>query len=172
MKNLLIVCCIFVLNGCIGYPDNIKPVDDFELNRYLGNWYEIARLDHSFERNMEQVTATYSMRPDGGVSVKNKGYNNKKMKWQVAEGKAYFVGSDAQGYLKVSFFGPFFGSYVVFNLDADYQYAYVAGNDYDYLWLLSRTPEISDKLRDEFTVLIGAKGYAAEDLIWVNQSAK
>ncbi len=172
MKILLILCYFLVLSGCTGYPKNIKPVQNFELNSYLGTWYEIARLDHSFERGLEQVSATYSMREDGGVKVLNKGFDTNQQKWSESIGKAYFVGVENNGHLKVSFFGPFYGSYVVFKLDADYQYAFIAGNNYDYLWLLARTPEISGQLQNEFIGLVESKGYAVDELIWVNQSAK
>merc|ERR1711916_46831 len=106
-----------LLAGCLGYPKTVEPVQGFELQRYLGQWYEIARLDHSFERGLQGVTAQYSLREDGGVRVINRGYSEKKQQWQQAEGRAYFVRDEQQGYLKVSFFGPFYGSYVVYELD-------------------------------------------------------
>ena len=80
-----------LLTGCVGVPKGVKPVQGFELDRYLGRWYEIARLDHSFERGLSHVTADYSMRKDGGVRVLNRGYSEKKQEWKTAEGKAYFV---------------------------------------------------------------------------------
>ena len=174
MKKIILSSLALLLSACTGkqYPSTIKPVNDFQIDRYLGTWYEIARLDHSFERGLQQVSATYSMREDGGVQVLNKGYKTEKQKWSESIGKAYFVQNENTGHLKVSFFGPFYGTYVVFELDADYQYAFIAGNNYDYLWLLSRTPEISDQLRDEFTALVASKGYVVDDLIWVDQSAK
>ncbi|EJH39060.1 lipocalin-like domain protein [Vibrio cholerae CP1048(21)] len=100
-------------------PESVKPVSDFELNNYLGKWYEVARLDHSFERGLSQVTAEYRVRNDGGISVLNRGYSEEKGEWKEAEGKAYFVNGSTDGYLKVSFFGPFYGSYVVFELDRE-----------------------------------------------------
>ncbi|MFA0071671.1 lipocalin family protein, partial [Vibrio breoganii] len=109
-----------------------------------GTWYEVARLDHSFERGLSNISAEYSLRDDGGVKVVNRGYSLEKGEWNEAEGKAYFVEESDQGYLKVSFFGPFYGAYVVFELDKEgYQYAFVSGPDTDYLWLLSRTPEVA-----------------------------
>ena len=139
------------LVGCLGLPDGVRPVDDFQIDRYLGKWYEIARLDHSFERGLEQVTAEYSMREDGGVRVINRGYNAADDEWKQADGKAYFVEETDTGYLKVSFFGPFYGSYIVFELDREnYQYAFVSGPDLSYLWLLSRTPQVSDDLIEDF----------------------
>ncbi|MGL4714009.1 MAG: lipocalin family protein, partial [Shewanella sp.] len=117
MRKLLLVISIFLLSGCLGMPKLVQPVNDFELNKYLGKWYEIARLDHSFERGLSQVSAQYSLKEDGGVRVINRGFSAAKNEWKEAEGKAYFVNGDSEGYLKVSFFGPFYGSYVVFELD-------------------------------------------------------
>ena len=123
--RLTLVVILFWLGGCTGVPRNIDPVQDFELERYLGKWYEIARLDHSFESGLSQVTADYQRRDDGGVSVLNRGYSNREG-WDSAQGKAYFVGDKSTGHLKVSFFGPFYGSYIIFELDKrDYQYAFV-----------------------------------------------
>jgi apolipoprotein D and lipocalin family protein len=163
----LLVC--FLLSGCVAIPEGIQPVEDFELNRYLGKWYEIARLDHSFERDLEAVTAEYSMRDDGGIRVINSGRNIETQKSQQAEGRAYFVEDPNLGYLKVSFFGPFFGSYVVFELDKNYQYAFVAGNTKNYLWLLARTPEVSEELINKFTSRASQLGFDTDQLIFVNQ---
>ena len=151
-------------------PDNVRPVDRFELDRYLGTWYEIARLDHSFERGLSKVTANYSLREDGGVRVVNRGYLAEKDKWDEAEGKAYFVDQSDVGYLKVSFFGPFYGSYIVFELDKeDYQYAFVSGPDTSYLWLLSRTPDVPAEVMDRFVAMSAERGFDTDQLIWVEQ---
>jgi apolipoprotein D and lipocalin family protein len=163
----LLVC--FLLSGCLAIPEGIQPVEDFELNRYLGKWYEIARLDHSFERDLEAVTAEYSLRDDGGIRVINSGRNIETQKSQQAEGRAYFVEDPNLGYLKVSFFGPFFGSYVVFELDKNYQYAFVAGNTKNYLWLLARTPKVSEDLINKFTSRASQLGFDTNQLIFVNQ---
>ena len=128
-------------------PKDVKVVNNFELNRYLGTWYEVARLDHSFESGLERVTANYSLRGDGGVKVINRGFNPKKNKWQESEGKGYFTGSTARAALKVSFFGPFYGGYNVIELDKDYRYALVCGPDKSYLWILSRTPTLDDGVK-------------------------
>tara|TARA_B110000008_G_scaffold46541_1_gene44733 strand:+ start:6177 stop:6707 length:531 start_codon:yes stop_codon:yes gene_type:complete len=158
------------LFGCIGSPEGVYPVTGFQLSAYLGKWYEIARLDHSFERGMSSVTATYSMRDDGGVEVLNKGFKDDAQEWSEAEGKAYFVESSDIGHLKVSFFGPFYGSYIVFELDAvDYQYAFISGMNADYLWLLARTPTVSDELAEHFIQSASALGFDTEQLIFVDQ---
>lgn len=159
-----------LLTGCLGMPEGVQPVNDFELDRYLGKWYEIARLDHSFERGLERVTAEYSLRDDGGVKVLNRGFSVEKGEWDEAEGKAFFVEDPSLGYLKVSFFGPFYGSYVVFGLDqTDYQYAFISGPDTSYLWLLSRTPKVSDEVMNDFLDQARARGFNLDDLVIVNQ---
>ncbi len=165
----LSVLSVFLLGGCLGMPQGVQPVGSFQVKQYLGKWYEIARLDHSFERGLTQVSAQYSLRSDGGVKVINRGYNPKKGEWQQAEGKAYFVENAQTGYLKVSFFGPFYGSYVVFDLDSAYQYAFVSGPDHDYLWLLSRTPTVSDAVKQRFIDKAKALGFATDKLIFVHQ---
>ena len=160
----------FLFTGCVGVPKRVKPVQGFELNRYLGRWYEIARLDHSFERGMSHVTADYSMRKDGGVRVLNRGYSEKKKEWKSAEGKAYFVKTPDQGYLKVSFFGPFYGSYVVFELDQkEYQYAVISGPNKSYLWILARKPEIDTGLKSTLISKAAALGFDTTKLIFPDQ---
>jgi len=167
MRNLwIVVCCL--LSGCLTVPDGIEPVDNFELNRYLGKWYEIARLDHSFERGLEAVSAEYSLRDDGGIRIINSGRNTDTQANQEAEGRAYFVEQPNLGYLKVSFFGPFFGSYVIFELDENYQYAFIAGNTTNYLWLLARTPEVSQELVDQFISRANQLGFDTTQLIFVD----
>lgn len=151
-------------------PKSVTPVKEFELDKYLGKWYEIARLDHSFERGLEQVTAEYSLRKGGGVTIKNRGFSKEKNRWSEAEGKAFFVGESSVGYLKVSFFGPFYGSYVVFELDrVNYQYAFVSGPNTSYLWLLSRTPTVEEDLMARFIKKAKQLGFETEKLIYVNQ---
>jgi apolipoprotein D and lipocalin family protein len=151
-------------------PQTIQPVKPFELDKYLGTWYEIARLDHSFERGLTQVTAQYSKRADGAVKVVNRGYNIDENEWQEAEGKAYFVNNENEGYLKVSFFGPFYGSYVVFELEKqNYDYAFISGPNNDYLWLLSRTPVVSAAVKAKFERLATEHGFAGDQLIYVPQ---
>ena len=157
-----------VLSGCLGMPETVKPVQGFDVNRYLGTWYEIARLDHSFERGLQRVTADYSLREDGGVRVINRGYSSQANEWKVAEGKAYFVNDKDEGYLKVSFFGPFYGSYVIMELDQEhYQYAFVSGPDTSYLWFLSRTPTVQQELIDRFIRRSEQLGFDVDQLIFV-----
>ncbi len=169
MQRLLPAVMTLLLAGCLGYPQAVTPVQPFELERYLGKWYEIARLDHSFERGLQQVTAEYSVRDDGGVRVVNRGFSAADGEWREAEGKAYFVRGPGEGYLKVSFFGPFYGSYAIFELDRkDYQYAFVSGPDESYLWLLARNPTVSEALRARFVQQAQALGFDTERLIFVD----
>jgi apolipoprotein D and lipocalin family protein len=168
MKKILPIL-VLLLTGCVGIPENVKPVDNFKLEKYLGKWYEIARLDHSFERGLTRVTADYSLRDDGGVRVLNRGYSVKENTWKEAEGKAYFVKGTDQGYLKVSFFGPFYGSYVVFELDHEnYQYSLVCGPDKSYLWILARAPDMKKDVKDKLVAKAAALGFDTSKLIFVH----
>jgi apolipoprotein D and lipocalin family protein len=171
MRVLITVIILVTISGCLGIPEGVTPVDNFELNKYLGKWYEIARLDHSFERGLNNVTAEYTLREDGGIMVLNRGYLTENQEWNEAEGKAYFIESENQGYMKVSFFGPFYGSYIVFELDKEnYQYAFVSGPDRDYLWLLSRTPSVNKELIERFVNTSKKLGYETENLIFVEHN--
>ncbi|MBB5347581.1 lipocalin family protein [Desulfoprunum benzoelyticum] len=168
MKKILLVV-LGLLTGCVKIPANVQPVDGFNVNKYLGTWYEIARLDHSFERGLTQVSAEYSLQDDGGVRVVNRGYSEKKKAWKEAQGKAYFVGRPDQGYLKVSFFGPFYGSYVIFDLDhQNYQYSLVCGPNTSYLWLLARSPQMDQELRDILIAKAAALNFDTDKLIFVD----
>ncbi len=170
MRALWLLLTALLLTGCTGMPDSITPVSNFQVQRYLGTWYEIARLDHSFERGLQQVTANYSLRDDGGVRVLNRGFSPEEQSWQEAEGKAYFVENSDTGYLKVSFFGPFYGSYVVFALDHEnYQYAFISGPSTDYLWLLSRTPTVASEVLEKFKQMAAERGFNTDELVYVKQ---
>jgi len=169
MKSLWIMAAL-LLAGCVSKPENIEPVTNFNGPKYLGKWYEIARLDHSFERGLSQVTAEYSQRDDGGIKVVNRGYNTEKSEWKVAEGKAYFVEKPDLGYLKVSFFGPFYGSYIVFDLDQDnYTHSLISGPNKSYLWLLSRTPTMDEATKKRLVAKAQALGFDTSKLIYVDQ---
>jgi apolipoprotein D and lipocalin family protein len=168
MRSVLVLFVAFVASGCVGVPEGVSPVSDFDANQYLGKWYEIARLDHSFERGLDNVTAEYVLRDDGGVKVINRGYARADKTWKQVEGKAYFVGGRGQGHLRVSFFGPFYASYVVFALDKEkYQYAYVAGYNRGYLWLLARTPTVKKEIVDEFVDRCRGLGFDTDKLVFV-----
>jgi apolipoprotein D and lipocalin family protein len=161
-----------MLAACTGAPEGVEVVSGFDLNRYLGTWYEIARLDHSFERGLSNVTANYSLREDGGVKVTNRGYDAEKGEWDETEGKAYFLGDEDVGQLKVSFFGPFYGGYNVIELDRDeYQYSLVAGPDRSYLWILARTPELDDAILQRLVATARELGFPTDELIMVEQDS-
>ncbi|KGT94410.1 membrane protein [Erwinia typographi] len=151
-------------------PKGVTPVEGFNADLYLGSWYEIARLDHAFESELDNVTATYSKREDGGLKVVNRGFNVAKQRWQQSVGKAYFTGSQSRAALKVSFFGPFYGGYNVIALDKDYQHALVCGPNRDYLWILSRTPQISEQVKTALLDKARETGFDVSKLIWVKQA--
>lgn len=164
----LLLGVVLMLAGCTGVPEGVTPVTGFDLSRYLGTWHEIARLDHSFERGLSRVTATYSLNADGSVKVVNRGYDAAAGEWKDAEGVARFLGEPTTASLKVSFFGPFYGGYHVLALDSDYQWALVSGYNRDYLWILARTPTLPDAVTDRLVKQAAALGFAVEQLIWVN----
>ncbi len=169
MRKPVIFCLCLLLAGCMGIPDNVEPVKDFDAGRYLGTWYEIARLDHSFERGLEKVTAHYSLREDGAIRVVNRGFDPGSLKWKEAVGKAYFVGDPHTGMLKVSFFGPFYGAYNIIFLDKDYSYSVVCGPDRSYLWILARKPVMEESLLAGLVSRLKALNFDTGKLIYVRQ---
>ena len=169
LSTLLVTGLASSLSGCsTAPPEGLTSVTPFEVNRYLGKWFEIARLDHSFERGLTDVSATYSLKPDGSLEVINRGFNTKKDEWKSATGRALFTGSQNQGSLKVSFFGPFYGGYHVLALDqTGYQWALVSGPDRDYLWILARTKVLAPAVRDQLVAEAKKMGFSTDKLIWV-----
>lgn len=159
------------LQGCsLAIPEGIKPVTGLDVHQYLGRWYEIARLDHRFERGLEQVTATYSLREDGSIGVENMGWNNQKAQQQTSIGKATFVSDTHLGHFKVSFQKPFYGSYVVFYLEADYSVALVCGPSRDYCWILARKPVLAPEKLAKYRKIAQDHGFAVEDFIYVRHT--
>lgn len=170
LRNIALLGAVAtLLLGCTGTPEGVKPVTPFELERYLGQWHEIARLDHRFERGLTEVTANYSMREDGGIKVLNRGFNAEDNEWSEAEGKAYFVGDTNTGALKVSFFGPFYGSYNVARLSDDYSMALVVGPSLEYAWLLARSNTPAKAQCEAFTQTATELGINPADWIWLQQ---
>ena len=162
-----VLALLIVTPGCSGIPENVSPVTGFDVNRYLGTWYEIARLDHSFERGLDQVTAEYSLRQDGGIRVVNQGFSSEKRRWERAEGKAYFIESSDVGRLKVSFFGPFYGAYNIIDLDKEhYGYSLVCGPDKFYLWILARQPVLDESTLDHLLAKASMLGFDTSELIF------
>ena len=165
-RTVTLVLAVLVA-GCAQIPDGVTAVEGFDSDRYLGKWYEIARLDHRFERGLERVTATYSARDDGNIAVLNRGFDPAKGEWSEVEGRAKFAGAPGTAMLKVSFFGPFYGGYNVLDLDPDYQIALVSGPTREYLWILARRP---DPPREEIERLVrraGELGFDTASLIFV-----
>jgi len=157
-----------LLTGCTGIPSNLKPVTGFEPDRYLGKWYEIARLDHSFERNLSDVSATYTRGENGDIRVKNRGFNSETGVWKQIDGHARFLEGEAVGSLKVSFFRPFYGGYHVIALDRqDYSYAMVAGPSRSYLWILSRRKTMDESVYNDLVSKAAAWGFDTAGLIKV-----
>lgn len=170
LRKLIIAPLLMLLGACTGLPDGITPVKTLDTQRYLGIWYEIARLDHSFEQGLSRVTAEYVQQEDGSLQVINRGFSKEAGEWKEAEGRAVFASEDANGHLKVSFFGPFYGSYVIFELDDQYQRAYITGYNRDYFWFLSRTPDVSTDAMIEFRQVAQDAGFDLDDLIMVDHS--
>ena len=169
MKKTQLLCIGALLVACSPLPPKgIDPVSPFALERYLGKWYEIARLDHPFERGLSNIQAVYSPNSDGSVRVLNRGYDVERKAWREAVGRAVFTGSPEQAALKVSFFGPFYGGYNVIALDPDYRWAMVMGPDRSYLWILCRDRKLADPVREMLLQKARAAGVDTDKLIWVS----
>ncbi len=153
--------------SCDTIPDGAVAVKPFDKERYLGKWYEIARLDFKYERDLNNTTAEYSLNDDGTIRVDNKGYNTKKGEWDQAIGKAKFVGEENIAMLKVSFFGPFYSGYNVIAIDDEYRYALIAGESLKYLWILSRETSIPVEIKDKYLKIAEEIGYNTADLLWI-----
>lgn len=159
------------LSGCaLGPPPGVVPISGFELQRYLGHWYEIARLDHSFERGMTDVSAHYRLCEDNSVEVINRGYETAKARWREAVGTARLIGEPTRGSLKVSFFGPFYGGYHIAALDPDYRWSLVVGPDTGYAWILARDKILPAGIREQLVQQAAAAGIDTNALIWVEHT--
>lgn len=155
-------------SGCARVPEGLEPVKGFEADRYLGKWYEIARLDHSFERGLSKVTAEYSRRPDGRIRVVNRGYDAEKDQWRSIEGVATFAGEEDVASLNVTFFWPFSGAYNVIALDREeYEYAMVTGSSRSYFWILARRDTLEPEVLDRLLAKARQWGFATDELIFV-----
>ena len=164
--RIMIVALVAVVAGCVSGPkvDN-TPVAALDLNRYLGEWYEIARFDHSFERGVEKAKANYTLNKDGTIKVVNSGIKDGKPKTAIGKGKR----TDTPALLRVSFFGPFYADYRVMMIDEDYTYALVGSGGADYLWILSRTPGLPETAKAELLAEAQRRGYVTDKLIWVKR---
>lgn len=170
LRNILLLATLGIIvvsyAGCgVSIPKGAKAIKPFKKDKYLGKWYEIARMDFKFEKDLNNVTATYTLE-DGAIKVDNRGYNDVKKEWKQSIGKAKFVNDENEARLKVSFFGPFYAGYNVIEIDADYQYALVAGNSLDYLWILSRKPTIPEEVKAAYLKKAKDIGYKTAELVW------
>jgi len=158
--------------GCTGIPSGLAPVTGFEVKRYLGTWYEIARLDHSFERGLVRVSAEYTARDDGGITVVNRGFDPAAKEWREARGVAYASGDPTVGSLEVSFFRPFYGGYHIIALDKEqYAYALVCGPSRSYLWILARTTTLAPPTLGALVDQAKRAGFATDELIYVEHGS-
>ncbi|OJX90782.1 MAG: lipocalin [Paludibacter sp. 47-17] len=169
---MLMMSLITLLAGCRSYPvpEGAVAVKPFDKDKYLGTWYEIARFDFRFEKDLNNTTAHYSLNEDGTIKVVNRGFNYVKGQWKESVGKAKFVDATDEARLKVSFFGPFYGGYNVIALDEAYTYALVAGSSLDYLWILARTKTIPQEVRDRYVQFAQSIGFDTGKLIWVEHT--
>ncbi len=158
------------LGSCASIPNGAVAVKPFDSEKYLGKWYEIARLDFRFERNLNNTTANYSLNKDGTIKVDNRGYNYLTKEWKQAIGKAKLVGEPNEAKLKVSFFGPFYSGYNVIALDTEYKYALIAGKNLSYLWILSREVSIPENIKKDYLKIAQDLGYNTSLLIWVEHT--
>jgi apolipoprotein D and lipocalin family protein len=168
--SVVLVACVgcLCLAGCTGIPSGLEPITGFDLDRYLGQWYEVARLDHSFERDMSNVSAHYSRGDKGEIRVVNRGFDEKSGKWKDIEGKAYFIDDQKVGSLKVSFFGPFYGGYHIIALDKEnYRHAMVAGPRRSYLWILCRDRSLDQSVLSDLVSKAKGWGFETDKLIYV-----
>lgn len=179
MKHTLLVLLFSLsITGYAQTNENMKlnttPINGFELERYLGTWYEIARFPHNFEKNLQGVTATYSLKKNGMVKVENAGYKGSlEGKFKTATGKAKFAGDTDTGHLKVSFFLFFYGDYKIMDMDKEnYQWALVGSSSPNFLWILSRTPQMEQSLYESILETAKKRGYDLSSLQVVEQNNK
>jgi apolipoprotein D and lipocalin family protein len=170
--TLLTIISMLGIGSCTTIPKGAVAVKPFDINKYLGKWYEIARMDFRFERNLNNTTANYSLNENGSIKVENQGYNYVKKEWDQAIGKAKPAGQTGEARLKVSFFGPFYSGYNVIALDSDYKYALVAGKNLKYIWILSRETKVPEEVKSSYLKIAQDLGFDTSALIWVEHDKK
>jgi apolipoprotein D and lipocalin family protein len=175
-KNIIVLTLVgagalVLIKSCRTIPKNVQAVQPFNLNKYLGTWYEMARFDFRFERGLNNVTANYSLNEDGTIKVINRGYDYRARKWKESIGKAKFVSAPDIAMLKVSFFGPFYSGYNVIAIDPDYQYALVCGKNRDYLWILSRQKGIPETIKQDYVQKARGWAFDVSRLLWVEHNS-
>ena len=147
-------------------------VTPFDLKRYMGTWYEVARFDFFWEKNLKNVTAIYTLEEDGSVEVDNQGFDTFKNKDKQSTGSAKPTANADTGSLQVSFFGPFYSGYHVVKIDPEYRHALVFGDDTDYLWLLSREPSMPDDVKQTYLEFARQHGFDLNRLVWTQQDSE
>jgi lipocalin len=170
MKKIFLLACVIGLFAACDASTKVdnSTVKSVDLNRYLGSWYEIAKYDHYFERDLDYAMARYTLRDDGKIDVLNTGIKDGRAK----DAKGIAKTTDVPGLLRVSFFGPFFADYRIMMLDENYQYVLVGGGTDKFLWILSRTPQLDDATQSLILAEADRRGYDTSKLIWVKQSAQ
>lgn len=153
--------------ACKAQTINTTTVDNLDVERYMGRWYELARYDHRFERNMERCEAYYTLEPDGKIAVRNSGIDTKTGLLRITDGKAKL--GKQPGQLRVSFFLFFYSDYNILALGEDYDWALVGSSSPKYLWILSRTPSLPKPTIEHILAIARQRGYDTEKLIWVQQ---
>jgi apolipoprotein D and lipocalin family protein len=150
-------------------PKGITPVQGFEARHYMGDWFELARIEQYYEQGLVNTQARYAFASDGSVSVTNRGYDPARKRWRLAQGRAVFLGDTDRAALKVSFWGPFYAGYNVVALDPDYRWALVMGSTPSALWILSRSPELPAAVRRKLLGLAKGMGVDIQQILWVPQ---
>lgn len=172
-KSLIALSAVAIGSVIYNYLKPVKSkvevVRNFDIKRYLGNWYEIARLDFKHEKNLRNVSAEYQLNDNGTVKVINQGIDQNTGEVKQSIGKAKFVGSETEGALKVSFFGPFYSGYNIVQLNPSYEDALIFGDNLDYIWILSRTKELSEDRKKVYLDYATACGYDVSKLTWTDQ---
>lgn len=163
-----VIVLLFI--SCVHIPQGAVAVKNFDSQKYLGKWYEIARLDFKWEKGLDNTTAQYSLNDDGSIKVDNQGYDYVKKEWKQSIGKAKLLTDKTEGRLKVAFFKPFYSGYNILALDVDYKYALVVGNNLDYMWILSREKTIPEDVKQQYLKIAQNLGYQTENLIWVKHN--
>lgn len=168
LRSILAAIALLALAACTGRPEGVEAVRGFDVTRYGGQWFEIMRLDHRFERGLTNVTATYTLRPDGSIGVVNRGFEPERCRWKEAGGRAVFQDSPDIASLSVTFFWPFAGGYHVVELDRqDYGWAMISGPTRGYLWILARRPDLEPTIRDRLVERARTLGFPVDELILV-----
>lgn len=167
--KVLLILTLALFSGCAMQPEGLVTVATLDTQRYMGTWHEIARLDHSFERGLEQVSAEYTLNSNGTIGVTNRGYNPDKKAWKEAHGIARFREEIPNGKIKVSFFGPFYGGYNIVELDPGYRHVLIIGPDTSYAWILARDPQLDPATYRQLVDKAASLGVPATAWIKVRQ---